>query len=113
VLRWPHDHHRDLRTRLDTSPSPNATNRDQDRYLMITIPTSQIQGPHLSRWLSIRHGSVRSNARFPPQLVHRSSSIQTNTYTQSKLIMRGNAVGRCARSRSLSSRASPTALKSP
>ena len=35
MLRWTHDHHRDLRTRLNTSISANATNRDQDRQIMI------------------------------------------------------------------------------
>jgi GAF domain-containing protein len=37
VLRRPHDHHRDLRTRLSTSLSANTSNRDQDRYVMITF----------------------------------------------------------------------------
>jgi hypothetical protein len=33
-----------------------AANRDQDRYVMITFPTSQIQNPVLPRRPSIRHG---------------------------------------------------------
>ena len=39
MLRGPHDHHRNLRTRLNTFLSPNVTNRDQNRYVMSTIAT--------------------------------------------------------------------------
>ena len=39
--RW--QPHRDLQARLDTAIPTAAANRDQDRYIMITFPTSQIQ----------------------------------------------------------------------
>ena len=80
---------------------------------MITIPASQIQSPHLSRWSSIRHCGARSNARLRPQLVHRSSSPETDTCAPSKPLMPGNAVDHSAQSRRLPSRASSAALKSP
>jgi len=83
---------------------------------MITIPTSQSQSADLSRWSSTRPGNARSNTILVSQGVHRSSSIETDTYTtnnHSKLIMRDTAVDQCARSRSLPSRTSPAALKSP
>ena len=38
VLRWPHEHHRDVRARLDTaSPADRSNHHRQDRYVMITI----------------------------------------------------------------------------
>jgi hypothetical protein len=80
---------------------------------MITIPASQSQNADLSCWSSTRPGNARSNTSLVSQSVHRSSSIETNTYAHSKLIMRGAAVDQCARSRSLPSRTSPAALKSP
>jgi len=43
VLRRSHEHHRDLQARLDAAIPTAAANRDQDRYIMITFPTSQIQ----------------------------------------------------------------------
>jgi hypothetical protein len=42
--------------RLDTAIQTAAANRDQDRYVMITFPTSQIQNPVLPRRPSIRPG---------------------------------------------------------
>src|SRR5258708_1138839 len=92
MLRRTHDHHRDLRTRLNASLSANAANRDQDRYLMITVPAAQIQSPHLSRWSSIRHGGARSNARLRPQLVHRSSSLETDTSAPPNPLIPANTV---------------------
>jgi hypothetical protein len=83
LLRWPHDYHREVRTRLNTALSANTTNCDQDRYVMITIATSQIHNTHRSRW-SIHHAGARSIARFRSQLIHlmhRSSSNQIPTLT--------------------------------
>jgi len=80
---------------------------------MITIPTSQIQSPHLSRWFSIRHGGARSNTRFRSQPMHRSSSLETDTYAHNKPLMRANAVDQSTQSRRQPSRASAAALKSP
>ena len=80
---------------------------------MITVPTSQSHNADLSRWSSTRHGDARSNTSFLHQFVHQSLSIDTNSYTHSKLTMHGNAVEQCARSRSLSARSSLAAHKSP
>ena len=39
MLRWPHDHHRDLRARLSAKAPPHArSDSDQDRHLMIPSP---------------------------------------------------------------------------
>ena len=48
VLRRSHEHHRDLQARRDAAIPTAAANRDQDRYIMITFPTSQIQNADLS-----------------------------------------------------------------
>jgi hypothetical protein len=83
---------------------------------MITIPTSQSQNADLSCWSSTRPGNARANTSLVSQFGHRSSSIETDTYTtytHSKLIMRGTAVDQSDRSRSLPSRTSPATLKSP
>jgi hypothetical protein len=80
---------------------------------MITIPTSQNQNADLSCWSSTRPGNARSNTSLVSQFVHRSLSIQTDTYIHSKLIMRGTVVDQCARSLPLPSSTSPAALKSP
>jgi hypothetical protein len=40
LLRWPHDHHRDLRARLRAEAPPHAcADRDQDRHLMMPSPS--------------------------------------------------------------------------
>ena len=45
LLRWPHDHHRDLRTRLSAKTPPHTrTANDQDRYLM--TPSPPFDGPY-------------------------------------------------------------------
>jgi hypothetical protein len=80
---------------------------------MITILTSQIQSPHLSRWSSIRRGAARSNARFRSQVVHRSSSLEIDTDAHNKLLTPGKAVDQSARSPWLPSPAPSAALKSP
>jgi hypothetical protein len=120
MLRWPHDHHRDLRTRLNTSISANAANRDHDRLVMITIPAPQIQNTDRSRWSLIRRRGARSNACFRSQLAHRTSSLDADTHVGSNpltvgnnLLTRRNAVDQCARSRSRPSRTSSAELKSP
>src|SRR5207344_2567971 len=88
VLRRSHEHHRDLQARLDAAIPTAAANRDQDRYIMITFPTSQIQNTDLSRRPLIRHGGARANARLRSQLVHRSSLLKADTYPRSGLFMR-------------------------
>ena len=80
MLRRSHEHHRDLRARLNTSISTAAANRDQDRYVMITIITSQIQNTDLYRRSSIRHGGACANARWRSQHGHRSSWLKADPH---------------------------------
>ena len=63
VLRRSHEHHRDLQPRLDTAIQTAVANRDQDRYVMITFPTSQIQNPVLPRRPSIPYGQKIETAQ--------------------------------------------------
>src|SRR5450755_2747744 len=92
VLRRSHEHHRDLQPRLDTTIQTAAANRDQDRYVMITFPTSQIQNPVLPRRPSIRHGGARANMPLPRQRRHRSSWLTADSRTCDRPIMRRNVV---------------------
>src|SRR5450432_3255051 len=92
VLRRSHEHHRDLQPRLDTTIQTAAANRDQDRYVMITFPTLQIQNPVLPRRPSIRHGGARANMPLPRQRRHRSSWLTADSRTCRRPIMRGNVV---------------------
>src|SRR5882724_4130396 len=45
VLRWPHDHHRDLRARLN-APDPSVE-PDQDRHIM--TPLTNARSPNAAR----------------------------------------------------------------
>ena len=80
-----HEHHRDFRARLNASISTAAANHDQDRYIMITIITPQIQNAALcSRRPPIRHGGARSNAHlrshiFAPIFIARGRSLRSQT----------------------------------
>src|SRR4051794_30053611 len=115
MLRWPHDHHRDLRTRLHAALSANATNHNQNRYVLTTIATPKTHNTHLSRW-SIRLAGARSIARFRSQLVqfmHRPSSPKPDIHAHSPSLIGDNAFDQCSQLRWLPSRTSPTALKSP
>jgi hypothetical protein len=58
---------------LDSRNRNRPANRDQDRYVMITFPTSQIQNPVPPHRPSIRHGGARANMPLPRQRRHRSS----------------------------------------
>ena len=57
--------------RLDTASSADRSNhRHQDRYVMITFPTSRIQNPDLPRRPSIRNGGARANLHLRRQRRH-------------------------------------------
>jgi hypothetical protein len=103
VLRRSHEHHRDLQPRLDTAIQTAAANRDQDRYVMITFPTSQIQNPVLPRRPSIRHGGARANMPLPRQRRHRSSWLTADSRTCDRPIMRRNVVSQHTHRRRLPS----------
>jgi len=104
--RRSHEHHRDLQLRLDTAIQTAAANRDQDRYVMITLPTSQIQNPVLPRRPSIRHGGARANMPLPRQRRHRSSWLTADSRTRDGPIMRRNVVSQHTHRRRLPSRTS-------
>jgi hypothetical protein len=108
---WTHEYNRDLQARLSTSISA-ATNRDQDRYVMITFPVSQIQNSDPACWSSIRHGGARANARWRLQHAHRSSLLKTDI-CPCRGLLPGNVVGQHTHGRHLPSRSSPAVLKSP
>src|SRR5580658_4762774 len=96
MLRWPHDNHRDVRARLNaTILADRDADHDQNRYVMITFPTSQIQNADLFRWSSIRHDGARANARLRSQLVHRSSLLKADTCPRKRLLMPRTVVGQC------------------
>jgi len=80
-----------------------AANRDQDRYVMITFPTSQIQNPVLPRRPSIRHGGARANMPLPRQRRHRSSWLTADSRTCDGPIMRRNVVSQHTHRRRLPS----------
>src|SRR5712692_3881692 len=64
LLRWSHDHHRDLRARLPTQAPPHTRiARDQDRYLMM-LPRSinNLRDTHHSRCFMARNVRARDTA---------------------------------------------------
>ena len=64
LLRWPHDHHRDLRARLPAqAPAHADAGANQDRHLMMPLPPSNARcHTRDSRWLA----AGRDQARVPP-----------------------------------------------
>ena len=104
VLRRSHEHHRDLQARLDTASSADRSNhRRQDRYVMITFPTSQIQNPDLPRRPSIRNGGAPANLPSRRQRRHRSSWLTADFHTCDRPIMRRNVVSQHTHRRRLPS----------
>ena len=75
VLRWPHDHHRDLRARLPAhAPAHTRIARDQDRYLMTpSPPIDDRSDTRHSRWLVASNDRARNAfARFAACSLHQS-----------------------------------------
>ena len=64
LLRWPHDHHRELRTRMPAyAPANPHIARDQDRYLMTpSQPIDDRSDRRHSRWFVSSNGSARDAA---------------------------------------------------
>jgi hypothetical protein len=88
LLRWPHDHHREVRTRLNTALSANTTNCDQDRYVMITIAPSQIHNTHRCAGRSTTPALAQLRASDPSLYtlciaLHRPNQIPTLTTKRS------------------------------
>src|SRR5512143_348056 len=61
VLRRPHDHHRDLRARLNTEHP--STEPDQDRHIMMPLPIARCpNAARLYHRSSADDGEARANA---------------------------------------------------
>ena len=74
LLRRPHAHHRDLRTRQSAPLSPNSTDsRHQDRHLMSRLSQNPRRklGPHQSPFAG--HDGTRTNRPNKAPMAHRSS----------------------------------------
>ena len=109
VLRRSHEHHRDLQARLDTSIPTAVANRDQDRYVMITFSTSQMQNLDLPCRPSIRNGGARANLPLRRQRRHRSSSFTADSRSCDRPIMRRYVVSQHTHRDRLPSRTSVVA----
>src|SRR5262245_40555042 len=70
MLRWPHDHHRDLRARLSAKAPPHArSDSDQDRHLMIlSPPILNRRSARYSCWLSASSADARGGPLDWPTL---------------------------------------------
>ena len=84
VLWRPHDHHRDLRARLNTALSANARTHDQDRHLMMTALRRRNSQYPSSRW-SIRHArSLNCTCPTPDYATYASIFIAQTRYLRSQ-----------------------------
>ena len=98
LLRWPHDHHRDLRARLRAeAPAHTRSGGDQDRHLMMPSPPihDRSDARH-SCWLSAgsAHASRRSarSARSRTANLLAQRAIRSFTPTRTPML-RGKAIG--------------------
>ena len=68
VLRWSHDHHRDVRGRLDAATSPDRVgDRDQDRHVMTPIaPRSPDNAAGLCCWSMSGNDDARPQSLSDP-----------------------------------------------
>src|SRR5437660_11733795 len=108
MLRWPHDHHRNLRARLNAAASADRSD-DQDRHLM-TAPTPRSRKVFRSlSWSSTGRDSIRSNIQLSDQLAQQSSPFDPDRL--SPILSR--AVPPPVASLSLPSGTASVALKSP
>jgi hypothetical protein len=116
ALRRPHDHHRDLRARLLAAlPSYSSNDPDQDRYLMITLAITALQGccshalavPRAATTMFDRH-NIQTAGQFAIQ------SSQPNAANASKSTDIGaNFPHHPCRSLSRHRNTQPGAVKSP
>jgi hypothetical protein len=70
LLRWSHDHHRDLRARLRAEVPPHACrDSNQDRYLMMLSPPIDYRtDTRHSDWLSAGSPETRGGPQNYPAL---------------------------------------------
>ena len=76
VLRRSHDHHRDLRARLDATPSANRSD-DQDRQIMTPLAPRSRKLARSPRWCSTGHAGARPNARLSRQIAQERAPFGT------------------------------------
>src|SRR5687768_15355563 len=84
VLRWPHDHHRDLRARFNAAYS--SAEPDQSRHIM--MPFTRVlhpDAPRMSRGSSIGDNGTRADAgstqRSPAVSLMRAATRSSDTLT--------------------------------
>src|SRR6185436_7214171 len=66
LLRWPHDHHRDLRARLRAKVPPNTCRNDEDRYLMMLSSTIDARSDTREyRWVLTSSTQTRDPLHWP------------------------------------------------
>ena len=77
LLRWPHDHHRDLRARLPTkAPAHTCSASDQDRHIMILAPSiTDHPDARGSCRLAAEAPKLASVGAIGPQSHHKSSHV--------------------------------------
>jgi hypothetical protein len=80
---------------------------------MNAIPTSRPRNARSVRRFSTGHGGARSITILASQLVHRSSSFDSDRYCQSTPIMGRDIIDQHIQSRHLRSHSPSAALKSP
>src|SRR5262249_8599792 len=89
VLRWPHDHHRDLRARLRAKAPPHTYGTsNQDRHLLMLSPSFHKRSDaRLSCWLLVGSAHARlaplaSPAIAPPILPRNLRSARSRLRAQ-------------------------------
>ena len=115
LLRRPHDHHRDLPTRLlAASPSDRDSAHHQDRHFMRSftrLPARTVI--HRSCWSSISYGSARPTAVLAPRLNHPFSLLDALAPIPGGHLVHSNRHRQQTLSVGTLHHTSPAALKSP
>src|SRR5712691_857069 len=76
LLRWPHDHHRDLRARLSTAASADSSDdRNQDRHLMTMLELPRRKAARVFRRCPTGHDGTRGKSASTPVLAYQSASV--------------------------------------
>jgi hypothetical protein len=111
VLRRAHDHHRDLRARLLTTPSSHSANRDR-QLMMSSTRLQRRKAARLRCWFFAGHSDARSETQLGPQL-NRASSFKAGQSDRGDPLIQRNDVEQCAQSCRHTADESYTARKSP
>src|SRR5229473_1275134 len=76
LLRWPHDHHRDFRTRLSTAASADSSDdHNQDRHLMTMPELPRRKAARVFRRFLTGHDGARRKSAFTPVLAYQSATV--------------------------------------